>query len=240
MLVNTLTNSVASLLDRPGFPKSESVVQIIGDLFPPDEPVSQRIYREPPSPAVDEAWDRISRPGFFILNAEEIQRLGKDPSVSAKAPKQWGYGSNAYLAQVDVFHQIHCLNVLRREANYDYYFKHIYKDGPPSELHKSHFSHCLHILLQNLMCTANVDVYPFVWMETQDQGPFPDFNTRHQCRNFDNIMKWQQENEVPQELYKNHTVLLKPDDVDWFPAPKKLKEWATNPANELPSHGHAG
>lgn len=40
------------------------------------------------------------------------------------------------------------------------------------------------------MCTGSLDTLTFNWMETQVY-PFPDFDVRRQCRNFDTIVEWQ-------------------------------------------------
>src|SRR3569833_3693575 len=116
------------------------------------------IWRQPPSPEVDEAWDYISTEGFEIITVSEtdVVNSGKDPTISLKAPSSWGAGDDAYIAQVEVFHQIHCLNELRKEMDYEYYYK-----SPPDELHKSHKRHCIHMLLQSLMCSADVGFFLF-------------------------------------------------------------------------------
>jgi hypothetical protein len=49
------------------------------------------------------------------VNSNEAARLGRDPNVIVKAPEDWGFGKDAYPAQIDVFHEIHCLNMLRKE-----------------------------------------------------------------------------------------------------------------------------
>ncbi|KAL1843346.1 hypothetical protein VTK73DRAFT_2867 [Phialemonium thermophilum] len=83
------------------------------------------IWRQPPSPEVDRAWDDISTEGFEVITVPEsaVVRSGKDPAVSLRAPRSWGAGEDAYVAQIDVFHQIHCLNELRKEMDYDYYYQ---------------------------------------------------------------------------------------------------------------------
>lgn len=45
------------------------------------------------------------------------------------------------------------------------------------------------------MCAADVGVITYDWLEGWDI-PFPDFNTWHQCRNFDKILEWSIEHRV--------------------------------------------
>ena len=157
------------------------------------------IYRMPPSAEVDAAWDYISAEGIEAITVpgSVVLKTGKDPTMSVKVPPSWNGGSDAYLAQIDVFHQIHCLNELRKEIHYDYY----YGATPPEQLHIDHKNHCIHMLLQNLMCHADVEVITHNWVHNdriQDpkDKPFPDFNLVKQCRDFDKLLDWTRENAV--------------------------------------------
>ncbi|KAK2616239.1 hypothetical protein QQS21_000874 [Conoideocrella luteorostrata] len=157
------------------------------------------IWRQPPSPEVDAAWDRISTEGYEIITvaASDVLKSGKSLDVSLKAPTSWrAADSGAYIVQVEVFHQIHCLNELRKEMNYDYYYK-----SPPDELHRSHKAHCLHMLLQSLMCTADVGIITHNWVHNNKIPepkirPMPDFNVVKKCADFDGLLNWTRETAV--------------------------------------------
>ena len=86
-----------------------------GTLWGSDETTS--IYIQDPSPDVDAAWDHIAADSgpIITISSKEAVRLGRDPAVIVKAPENWGFGNDAYPAQIDVFHEIHCLNMLRKE-----------------------------------------------------------------------------------------------------------------------------
>jgi hypothetical protein len=98
-----------------------------------------------------------------------------------------------YLAMIDVFHQIHCLDSLRRAAWPAYY----------GDLHKiyanhtfpftDHVLHCQYILLQAFTCHGDVDVYTFNKIRGF-KGSFADFEFTRQCRNFDDLLHWKEEN----------------------------------------------
>lgn len=150
------------------------------------------IWRMPPSPEVDSAWNHISAEDLQLISVSsvDVTKSGKDPSVCVKAPETWGLGSDAYIAQVEVFHQIHCLDELRKEIYYDYYYK-----SPPTDLHKGHKGHCVHMLLQTLMCNADVGIITHNWVHDDDYfepktRPFPDFSIEKKCRNFTKVMDW--------------------------------------------------
>lgn len=90
------------------------------------------------------------------------------------------------MAGVDVFHQLHCLDKLRREI-----------EGATTPenatLHRAHISHCVDVLAQALKCSASVDLVTFNWVEGH-RMPQPDFNGKKVCRDFDGLRTWTIEN----------------------------------------------
>ena len=203
--------NIAPVLDRVDIPTSP--IQIDGALFTPDNP---SIYRQEPSPEVDAAWVELELIRAIPISADDVVRLGKDPSIAARFPEDIGFGPDAYMAQIDVFHQIHCVNVLRRLSVKA--LNHTKLDLSPSrlKLQELHISHCSYILLENLMCNANVDLITFNWMETQER-PFPDFNIKHQCRDFETVRRWQENNAIEMEKW---IAMKKPEDAISIPAPQ--------------------
>jgi hypothetical protein len=83
-----------------------------------------------------------------------------------------------------------------------------------------HFEHCIDILMQNIVCTANTDLVILNWRETQS-NPFPDFSTNNQCRDFNTLVQWRKDNSVDIEKW---IAIKKPDGVRQVPAPKAYYE----------------
>ncbi|KAM0233128.1 hypothetical protein ACHAP5_010483 [Fusarium lateritium] len=185
--------------------------EVEGGLFEAKNPSKWRNALEP-DPAVDEAWEDLENIRVFPISEQEVRRLGKDPELLVKFPSEYGLGDNAYMGQIDMFHQIHCLNLLRHLAWAEYHRNGTAKK-PFSDLHWVHVSHCTDILMQNLMCNGNLDIITFNWVETQT-NPFPDFGVKHQCRDFDEIYKWQDKHSVPLEWGRN---LTRPADAKQIP-----------------------
>lgn len=158
---------------------------------------SPSIYRQDPSPAVDIAWAKLGDTRLIPLTADEVLAIGKDPKKVVKFPESFGLGSNAYAGRLDIFHQIHCLDALRREA----YFEHYYGSGFPGgynqtdKMHRLHLSHCVEYLLQSLLCQATTDIYTHMWTDAVEH-PFPDFSVEHKCRNFGALKDWHDKNAV--------------------------------------------
>ena len=183
-----------------------------GSFFAPPH---SSIWRGDPSPAVDEAWDRASAFAYHAIRGADVLALGKDPGKTVKAPVSWGLGPDAHIVQIDVFHQIHCLNSLRKAAFHEHYHP------PTGALQVQHLKHCLHMLVQNLMCSANVDLITHNWIETQ-RHPFPDFSINHQCRDFEAVRAWSEEHKV--ETKEMVEAMEVPADAEVLPIDLRLLE----------------
>ncbi|KAK3182093.1 hypothetical protein K4F52_006658 [Lecanicillium sp. MT-2017a] len=87
-----------------------SVRRINGTVSFPEHP---SIARQFPNAQADAKWEEdidLIRP--IAVTREQIQRMGKDPATVAKLEdKDWDLGDNAYVASLDVFHNLHCLNL---------------------------------------------------------------------------------------------------------------------------------
>ncbi|RGP78626.1 hypothetical protein FLONG3_3248 [Fusarium longipes] len=194
------TSFYSPVLDSISF--EMNTVKTEGGLFEAKNPSKWRNSLKP-DPEVDEAWEDLEIIRVFPITEAEVRRLGKDPELLVKFPQEYGLGDNAYMAQIDMFHQIHCLNLLRHLAWAEYNRNGTAKK-PFSDLHWIHVSHCTDILMQNLMCNGNLDIVTFNWVETQS-NPFPDFDVNHKCRDFDAIYEWQDKHSVPKEWGRNVT-----------------------------------
>lgn len=186
---------------------------INGTLFAPDNP---SIGRQFPNPEADTLWDEFALTRTIVISAEDVRKLGKDPETVAKFEDDyWHLGENAYMAQLDVFHQLHCLNTFRHLAYPQYYEAHV--DHP---LWYIHLNHCMDVLMQNIMCNANTDLVTMQWMETQ-AIPQPDFSINHQCRDFNTLLSWRKETAVDLNKW---IAMVKPKGVYEVPVQEEFWE----------------
>ncbi|KAK4149188.1 hypothetical protein C8A00DRAFT_47145 [Chaetomidium leptoderma] len=141
------------------------------------------------TPAVDEAWEQISRVGDMMISLDEVKRLGLSPdSLKITDPKT---GKVGYRAAIEVFHQLHCLNLIRQFTWKEFYANDGGDISAEPEDVRGHVDHCLETLRMNLMCQADIGVFTFkVYPELGDDDPWPEFSTLHTCRNFDGIRDW--------------------------------------------------
>ncbi|KAF2771672.1 hypothetical protein EJ03DRAFT_21764 [Teratosphaeria nubilosa] len=149
------------------------------------------IFRGDPSPEVDAAWRRISDTRPIALTRDDVLAAGKDPASAVQIPTSWGLGEDKYFGRLDVLHQIHCLDAIRMEAHFEHYYGRKYANGynDTSRMHRLHLSHCLWLVLQNIMCAATTDVYTHFWTDTFEHA-FPDFGVAHQYRDFEAVLRW--------------------------------------------------
>jgi hypothetical protein len=57
--------------------------------------------------------------------------------------------------------------------------------------------HCRDFIRQRLICTMDIGVFGSVWVGNRsDMHTFTDFNTKHVCRNFDQIREWARLNQM--------------------------------------------
>ncbi|KAL3956093.1 hypothetical protein ACCO45_008939 [Purpureocillium lilacinum] len=168
-------------------------IQVEGD-FGNDDNYKSSIYRKPPGPEVDAAWARIANSEMIAISTEDVIAIGKDPTTTVRAPEEWNLGPDAHLGVLDVFHQIHCLNALRRGIYYEHYFAPSMGDKK-GDLFYNHMGHCMSILLQNIMCAASLDVITHNWVRGH-RLPVPDFSIQHQCRDIEAVIDWQEKNSI--------------------------------------------
>ncbi|KAF2011565.1 hypothetical protein BU24DRAFT_435969 [Aaosphaeria arxii CBS 175.79] len=129
--------------------------------------------------------------------------MGKDPSTATKLEDEiWGLGDDAYATILDVYHQVHCLNSLRKLVYPDYYNKPQWQhSADPKAMFEIHMEHCVDLLLQALQCSGNANLITLHWVE-REPYPFPDMSLNRKCVDFDALTKWRLENTIDMEKYK--------------------------------------
>ncbi|KAK4182495.1 hypothetical protein QBC35DRAFT_547483 [Podospora australis] len=185
-------------------------------------PENPSIYRQEPSDEVDLAWQRIGDLRLFPLTLEDVLAIGKNPEDIVKFPPNFGLGEETYAGRVDVFHQLHCLDALRREAYFEHYYSQNYPRGwnETTEMHRLHLSHCIEYLLESILCQASTDVDTHIWTDGVEH-PFPDFRNERKCRDYSAIKKWHNRNAVNVE---NFVALRAPEGAKVHRVTRKFKE----------------
>ncbi|KAG5964470.1 hypothetical protein E4U56_002176 [Claviceps arundinis] len=165
-----------------------SIRKINGTVMPAGK---LSIARQFPNPAADAIWTEdieLIRP--IPVTREQIIKMGKDPDTVAKLEDDdWGLGDDAYVAALDVFHNLHCLNVLRQAAYATYYNRTLADATKEDSMPEIHLNHCVDILFQHISCSS-IEAH---------------------CINFEKLTKWHKEASV--DLHKYLRVMKKPPGV---------------------------
>ncbi|KAF2432520.1 hypothetical protein EJ08DRAFT_630275 [Tothia fuscella] len=167
-------------------------------------------YQGYPSPELDRRWLDLYRCTFItqIIPREMAQKLENKTTIYPYDPQR------RYTIQLDVFHQLHCLNLIRKAVSPDYYKPQ--DPGPDGEdklLGFHHISHCIDLIRQSLTCHSDVTPLVFQWNEAEQMRE-PITKIYHTCRDFGAIQEWAKERAVHPNLtyYKEKRIWNDPLD----------------------------
>lgn len=183
----------------------------IPDVFSPAAPAIQ--YKEvvfhnnfhadrtkwqgPPDDSVDAAWrDLYINVGVIKIPKSDADRL---PNATLPIPGE----EDGYITGLEVYHQLHCLDLVRKHLYPDRYGGDKYMSPEGKKEYWIHLEHCIDNLRQTIMCYSDISTIPWKWNERVG-AEFPDAHTTHVCRDFDRLTEWMLEGErhFPQEEYQ--------------------------------------
>jgi len=175
--------------------------------------MQENIYRQKASPEVDEAWEALGINYRSVLIPQELApKVGLDSEKVQINPKYGG----GFPANVEGLHHLHCLNLLRQGLYYNIeYYRKLGTGAFVNEepIVQRHISHCLDIIRQQLMCQVDVGVLGQVWWKSDTSDApqaFVDFNTKHVCRNYDEIRQWAEDRQLPETVPDDYLAPPKP------------------------------
>lgn len=167
----------------------------------------QTPYRGPPTNHMEREWERLWNHDLMAIPMEEFRYLNKSAdALYLEAP-------GGLAANLEVFHQLHCLNLIRQYTWKDYYDLHPDEVQKPTDISRDtetglrvHVDHCIETLRLSLMCHGDVTPFLIVKRDENDFG-VADFNNHHKCRKFDTIV----------EAFKEKVVMERWSNID-FPS----------------------
>ncbi|POS68810.1 hypothetical protein DHEL01_v212797 [Diaporthe helianthi] len=141
-------------------------------------------FRGDPREELDASWDHL------LSDEETLHKIGRTSAVALED------NEGGYLAELAVFHQLHCLRMIRASYNLDVYpyFQPLLapKNG---EVVPLHIDHCIDALRQALMCKPDLTLLVSDWRDDY-RNPWLDFGSQRECVNWDNIFKWSKAHHV--------------------------------------------
>ena len=97
-------------------------------------------------------------------------------------------GTNTAIVGLDVFHQLHCLDSLRKNLRPDYYVgKANTSKVKDVAVGIEHLDHCVESLRQSLVCNADISPVRWEWIEKKGWSTT---TTDHICRDWDRVTEW--------------------------------------------------
>ncbi|MCJ1326642.1 hypothetical protein MMC10_003307 [Thelotrema lepadinum] len=186
-LVHTLLLTAYSLLfllsvygtagDRNGeklsYSPAAKVIELTNEIIDTRFNVTSK-YTGKPSRELDDAWTNLVGNLHIRVSSEDLEQM-KEKSIPLSDEK------GGYLVGLDVYHQLHCLQYIRRMA-----YKEYYEELPMAMMH---LDHCVESLRQVLMCMPNDGIMFFDWSPNL-RGPVPRFQVWHQCMNWEKLDAW--------------------------------------------------
>jgi len=165
--------------DRLLYSPADSVVEYEVKSFTPGR--EHKTIYQGLSDEADIAWGKLYNHTIMKIPRSEAALLPNKTYPIKDDP-------SFYLASLDVFHQLHCLNNVRRALHRDRY-------GDDMDLDEDHVSHCVDTIRQSLMCSADVSVN--VWQWSPELSVVVGYSTQaHSCRNFEKLRDWAQSRQL--------------------------------------------
>ncbi|KAI3323800.1 hypothetical protein HD806DRAFT_495631 [Xylariaceae sp. AK1471] len=137
----------------------------------------ENVFTGEPSKELDEAWRELVKPMAVKISAEELSQLGAS-SIALK-------DGSGYIAEMAVFHELHCIKRIRRHLHLDYYYGNMTEDETDRETR--HMHHCLEYWREAAMCRGDPTLTTFEWNEGR---PFSRVYSTHECVNWAKIRAW--------------------------------------------------
>ncbi|KAL3473610.1 hypothetical protein BJX99DRAFT_261142 [Aspergillus californicus] len=138
----------------------------------------------------NKAWEDLYNYGIIKIPQSEAAKLHTSTMPLPGDP-------TAYMVEIEVFHELHCLNHLRKLAWGTPISSMGVDPANETEINQFwvHVDHCVNSVRQSLMCAADISTIHWSWVQ-EDQMWEADPQTVHTCRDFEAIRDWAFENRV--------------------------------------------
>ncbi|KAI2634102.1 hypothetical protein GGS26DRAFT_589945 [Hypomontagnella submonticulosa] len=162
--------------------------------YNPNEP----LYAGYPNPEIDKAWNDLIYGAGIDLPTDMIGRLKDDTweEINGGEGGMWRTG-------LDVFHQLHCLDYVRKALYPDYYVQ-----EDITRLFWLHVEHCIDYIRQALMCFSDATPVRLLWRK-ESHYLIPQFDQFHTCRNFDLLKSFSEDHALEKYAKKNKADIAK-------------------------------
>jgi len=146
------------------------------------------------TPRIDALWEDLYDFGISAITRHEASQLLNETVPAPRAP-------DIYLTELQVFHDLHCLNFIRRWVWEDHYHGMVERDDNGvinrNATNAFHVDHCIDNLRQSIMCTSDVTPRKYAPHEGDPGHAYAAISATHICRDFDAIKTWGKQRQTP-------------------------------------------
>ncbi|KAK7948428.1 uncharacterized protein PG986_009314 [Apiospora aurea] len=143
-----------------------------------------------PRPELDQAWRDIIAPITIKVSADELARFSEgDSTISFK-------DGSGYIAEMGVYHELHCVKRVRRYLHLVYYYPNM--TGADRVREDTHIDHCLEYWRQSAMCRGDTTLGTFFW---RDGVPTSRVYTDNGCVDWYKLDHWARQRKVDMADY---------------------------------------
>ncbi|KAH8585369.1 hypothetical protein B0O99DRAFT_559710 [Bisporella sp. PMI_857] len=143
------------------------------------------VYKGEPRPELDKAWEESYLQWSQIIVSEGDLKAIDRTSIRLT-------DGSGYLGTLGVFHQLHCLDYIRKYMYPDYYHS-----AETPMRNRQHVDHCIDEIRLSILCHGDISVITWGWKDTE-ATPYANFKVEHECRNWDSILGWTKAHQADQ------------------------------------------
>ncbi|EOA80854.1 uncharacterized protein SETTUDRAFT_100702, partial [Exserohilum turcica Et28A] len=165
---------------------ANSAIQYETHTFFPEFGKMPSEYKGWPNDDQDALWEELHSKGRAVQISPKENSMLYNQSINVPIV---GF-EDKHMIGLDVFHQLHCLDTLRKSFYPRRYNITLLKpDGMVNYVPWLHVDHCIESIRQSLMCNADVTPMHYEWND-EIKSVVPKITITHVCRNFEKIKKW--------------------------------------------------
>lgn len=141
-------------------------------------------FKGPPTPEVEENWQKIMRYGMIGVEASDYDKVNKSLQTAVYFPDDQGY-----MTTLIGTHHLHCLHYIWQDHYREYFPETQTKIKNIPEMYERHYEHCIDYLRLAIMCNYDTGIVTYSWV-MEHQMPTPNANAMHKCVNWDAMQNW--------------------------------------------------
>lgn len=158
---------------------------------------------------VDKVWDELyngkedclSKLSHILTTALELglsQISTEEASQLPNATMLLQSDPSLYVVQLDVFHQLHCLNLMRKLAYPETYPTDLTLGSDEAQDNLVHLEHCYDQLRQSLQCHSDVATIYWGWVPEVNKA-YGNLATTHTCKDYEKVKEWARDHQIQGE-----------------------------------------